>query len=125
MRRTYGMRAACAHCGQDIEWVGYWHDRGGNRRCVPFIRAGEIVKPRTVHTDRKGVHGETPRTDAMRGILSILLALALTACGGASEPPSEESCLADPRAECAEQWPGGYALCDDAGCIVIPWPANR
>jgi len=39
----HGERANCARCGQDLEWVGYWWDRGGNRECPPYQRRGEIV----------------------------------------------------------------------------------
>lgn len=51
MGKQYGERAACARCGQDIEWLGKrlgWRDRGGNRQCVPWIAPDtrEIVKPR-------------------------------------------------------------------------------
>lgn len=46
---AYGQRAACKHCGQDVEWVGYWHDRGGNRACPPSIVAGEVKHHTTTH----------------------------------------------------------------------------
>lgn len=48
----YGEQAACKYCSQDIEFVGgnrNWRDRGGNRECCPFIKAGEIVRPKTRH----------------------------------------------------------------------------
>lgn len=50
-RARLGARAACRHCGQDIEFscVKTWTDRGGNRSCCPFIRDGEIVRPKTQH----------------------------------------------------------------------------
>lgn len=62
--KRYGDRAICARCTQDIEWLGRsngWRDRGGNKTCAPFIRAGEVVKPKGVHTTR-----ETVRTNPRR-----------------------------------------------------------
>lgn len=48
-RRPTTMHAMCHCCGQDIEHhgAGRWHDRGGNRACVPYMdRArGEVVTP--------------------------------------------------------------------------------
>lgn len=52
MKRKYGEQTACKYCQQDIEWQGRahgWTDRGGNRGCCPFIKAGEVVKPKTKH----------------------------------------------------------------------------
>ena len=51
MRYKLFCREACRTCGQDIENRGarQWTDRGGNRQCVPFIKAGEVVKPKTKH----------------------------------------------------------------------------
>jgi hypothetical protein len=46
----YGERGTCSRCTQDVEWVGFWQDRGGNRGCVPFYEKGELVVP------TKGVH---------------------------------------------------------------------
>lgn len=46
----YGERAACAKCGQDIEWLGdAWRDRGSGSTCgpdyvtlhVPYVAEGE------------------------------------------------------------------------------------
>jgi len=47
-RLTYGTRAACALCAQDIEWRGRahgWLNRGGNRSCAPYQEKGEIATP--------------------------------------------------------------------------------
>ena len=53
-KSTYGERAACRYCNQDIEFHGRkfgWIDRGSDRTCRPYIdRAkGEVVKPKTKH----------------------------------------------------------------------------
>lgn len=64
MTTKYGERAACKHCGQDVEFHGKkngWIDRGGNRRCCPFVKGGEIIRPKTKHTkgrgdDRRHIH---------------------------------------------------------------------
>ncbi len=45
----YGEMAACKYCGQDIQFLGKWYDRGSNRKCCPFVRGGEIVRPETKH----------------------------------------------------------------------------
>jgi hypothetical protein len=43
---SIGTRDVCGLCGQDIEWTGDdWRDRGGNRGCCPYEKAGEIVTP--------------------------------------------------------------------------------
>jgi hypothetical protein len=57
-KRSFGTRAACTRCGQDIEWHGRkagWIDRGASRSCLPYRdRAGELVKPKGKHTIREG-----------------------------------------------------------------------
>lgn len=48
MRREYGEQSTCHRCHQDIEWLGRangWRDRGGNRSCGSYFKAGEVVKP--------------------------------------------------------------------------------
>ena len=57
-RLKYGTAAACTRCGQDIQWMGRahgWRDRGGNQQCVPFVRCGEVMRPRAglKHTVRQ------------------------------------------------------------------------
>ena len=49
-RKKIGERAACKHCGQDIEWSGRrhgWTDRGLGDECLVFYdrREGEYVQP--------------------------------------------------------------------------------
>jgi hypothetical protein len=55
VKLQYGTQTACKYCGQDIEWHGRkhgWLDRGRNRDCCPYTdRDGEIVRPKTKHTD--------------------------------------------------------------------------
>ncbi len=48
---SYGMRAMCGACGQDIERTKGWRDRGGNRACAPFANAfaGRCITPRAKH----------------------------------------------------------------------------
>jgi hypothetical protein len=55
----HGTRAACRYCDQDIEFTGMrnWRDRGGNRACCPFIKDGEIHRPKTKHAPYR----ETPQ----------------------------------------------------------------
>jgi hypothetical protein len=64
------------------------------------------------------------RTPMLAALVAALV--SLSACGGGDEPPTEESCIADPRAECAGPFPGGYVECTSgpAGevCEVFPWP---
>lgn len=51
-RRKYGEMASCARCGHDIQFHGRqhgWIDRGAGRECLPFIRAGEVVRPKGKH----------------------------------------------------------------------------
>jgi hypothetical protein len=31
----YGERASCVRCGQELEWVGKWWDRGSDTKCGP------------------------------------------------------------------------------------------
>ena len=48
MKRKFGEQTSCHRCGQDIEFHGRehgWIDRGGNRKCPAYIKAGEVVKP--------------------------------------------------------------------------------
>ena len=51
-KSKYGNMASCKYCDQDIQFNGKlfgWLDRGGNRSCCPFVKNGEIVKPKTKH----------------------------------------------------------------------------
>lgn len=59
-RNRYGDRAACKHCGQDIEFHGprQWLDRGSDRMCAlipdPHNRGAWIrPKRRTLHKPYK------------------------------------------------------------------------
>ena len=54
--KNYGLIACCRYCGQDIQFFGFtkWLDRGANRSCVPFIKSGEVIKPKTKHSPHKG-----------------------------------------------------------------------
>lgn len=46
MKRKTGERSICKLCDQEIEWVGHWHDRGGNTTCPPYKGPdGEIIDP--------------------------------------------------------------------------------
>lgn len=49
----HGTIAACAICGQDIQFLfNRWVDRGGNAQCSAYKnRHGETVKPQSRHTD--------------------------------------------------------------------------
>lgn len=60
MRRKFGDRAACQRCGHDIEWHGRaagWIDRGAGRSCLPFLRRGEVIRPKGKHTIREVRNG--------------------------------------------------------------------
>jgi hypothetical protein len=53
VKRKYGEQCACKYCGHDIEFHGRkvgWIDRGAGRQCLPFLRRGEVVRPKTKHT---------------------------------------------------------------------------
>ena len=55
-RRRYGEQTACTRCEHDIEWHGRahgWLDRGAGTTCLPFIKRGEIIRPKGKHTVRQ------------------------------------------------------------------------
>lgn len=57
MNTKYGAIATCKYCNQDIQFLGgrnNWRDRGNNRQCCPFIKKGEIVRPKTKHAASRG-----------------------------------------------------------------------
>jgi hypothetical protein len=56
MRIRYGEISNCRVCGQDIQFLSKWVDRGNNTKCPAYVdkQKGEIVKnPRTIHKPQK------------------------------------------------------------------------
>lgn len=41
---SLGQRDICARCDLEIEWVGFWHDRGGNKLCPSTVKPHEPVE---------------------------------------------------------------------------------